>query len=77
VEVLLGGGGPEEFVKKNAQNVAQPIVCKKYYITLATEKSNPKTWATIVSFQKLSKVNFHPVGENSPNLVTQVISYKS
>jgi hypothetical protein len=29
-------------------------------------------WATFVIFQKLSKVNNHPMVENSPNLVTLV-----
>jgi hypothetical protein len=28
-------------------------------------------WATSVIFVKLSKANNHPMGENSPNLVTQ------
>jgi hypothetical protein len=27
-------------------------------------------WATFVIFKKLTKVNLHPMGENSPNLVT-------
>jgi hypothetical protein len=32
-------------------------------------KSGPQIWATYVTFNQLSKVN-HPMGENSPHLVT-------
>jgi hypothetical protein len=34
------------------------------------EKSSPKTWPTFEIFIKLSNVNNHPMGENSPDLVT-------
>jgi hypothetical protein len=33
------------------------------------EKSSPEMCATLVIFKPLSKVNNHPLGENSPNLV--------
>jgi hypothetical protein len=36
------------------------------------KKRNPKVSATSVIFKKISKVNNHPMGENSPNLVTLV-----
>jgi hypothetical protein len=31
-------------------------------------------WASSVTFIKMSKENNHPMGENSPNLVTLIIS---
>jgi hypothetical protein len=36
------------------------------------EKSIPNILATSATFRKLPKVNNHPNGENSPNLVTLV-----
>jgi hypothetical protein len=33
----------------------------------------PKMWATYV-IKNMSKVNTHPTGENSPNLVTLIIT---
>jgi hypothetical protein len=33
-------------------------------------KSGPTIWASFVIFKKLPKVNTHPIGEKSPNLVT-------
>jgi hypothetical protein len=33
----------------------------------------PKMWATSVNFQKLPKENNRPLGEFSPNLVTQIM----
>jgi hypothetical protein len=35
------------------------------------EKSSPKFLRTCGIFQKMSKLNYHPVGEISPNLGTQ------
>jgi hypothetical protein len=40
------------------------------YITVALGKSSTKMWAITVIFQKLSKVNNCPIGDNFPNLVT-------
>jgi hypothetical protein len=37
------------------------------------EKSSPKMWPTFLNFQKQPKVNNHPLGENSPNLVTLIM----
>jgi hypothetical protein len=50
--------------EKNRPNVAQPIFCQNQCINLSVKKT------TSVVFNKLSKVNNHPMGENSPNLVT-------
>jgi hypothetical protein len=36
-------------------------------------KSSPQKWATSVFFETLSKGNGRPMGENSPNLVTQAL----
>jgi hypothetical protein len=33
-------------------------------------KKKPNTWAISVIFKKVPKVNNHPIGKNSPNLVT-------
>jgi hypothetical protein len=50
-----------------SQNVAKPIFSQKIFITSTAEKS---ILATFVIFEKLPKVINHPMGENSPNLVT-------
>jgi hypothetical protein len=34
------------------------------------EKGSPKMWAASEIFIKIPKVNNHPLGANSPNLVT-------
>jgi hypothetical protein len=34
-------------------------------------KSSPKLWA--ISLKKLPKANTHPMGKNSPNLVTLLV----
>jgi hypothetical protein len=39
-------------------------------IALTVEKISPHFWATSAIFNKLPKANNHPLGENSPNLVT-------
>jgi hypothetical protein len=59
-------------VEKIAKNVAQSILSSKLLHTLTKGKICPKMKATLVFFQKLPKVNFHPLGEFSPNLVTLV-----
>jgi hypothetical protein len=51
----------------------QPTLCLKYCITLTVEKSISKIWPTSLIYKKQPKVhnvNNHPIGENSPNLVT-------
>jgi hypothetical protein len=30
----------------------------------------PKVWAAFLTFKQISKINYYPMGENSPNLVT-------
>jgi hypothetical protein len=49
---------------KIAQNVSKPVFCHP--------KRSPKLWANSSIFTKLSKVSNHPIGENSPNLVTLI-----
>jgi hypothetical protein len=39
------------------------------------EKAGPKIVATSVFFKTLPKVNLWSIGENSPNLVTQMHTY--
>jgi hypothetical protein len=46
-----------------AQNVAQPMFCKKLLHYLYSGKSNPKTCSTFVTFKKLSKLNSHPMSD--------------
>jgi hypothetical protein len=53
-----------------AQNVAQRIFCQNEYTTFNAEKSSPKLLSLFVISLKLPKVNSHPTGETSPNLVT-------
>jgi hypothetical protein len=71
-------GWPDKFVKIT-QNVAQPDFwqnkCLTY--TFPGEKSSPKIWATSIFIKKLPKINNHPMGENSPNLVTLRKGHKS
>jgi hypothetical protein len=56
-----------------AQNDAQSVFRDNRYVTFTVEKSGPFIGATFVIFSKLPKVNSHPIGENSPNLVTLVL----
>jgi hypothetical protein len=58
---------------KKSQNVAQNIFLSKSIHELNRGKSGPKMWATF--FQKTSEENNHPMGENSPNLVTLTVSH--
>jgi hypothetical protein len=43
-------GWPDEFEKKIAQNVAQPIFLSKLMQNLTIEKRSPKIWTTSVIF---------------------------
>jgi hypothetical protein len=54
--------------EKVAQTVVQSIFCENQCITFTDEKSSPIIGA--IFSHKLPKVDSHPVGENSPNLVT-------
>jgi hypothetical protein len=38
-------------------------------MTFTGENSSPTIWATSIIFVKMAKVNRHPIGKNSPNLV--------
>jgi hypothetical protein len=60
--------------EKLAQNTVQPIFCQTHKLTFSVEKSSPKIWALSVFFNN-APVNYHPIGENSPNLVTLRITY--
>jgi hypothetical protein len=51
--------------EKIAQAVAKPIFCQNLYITKVVQNFGLLLW-----FIKTTKVNNHPIGENSPNLVT-------
>jgi hypothetical protein len=64
----------EKFAKLAQNKIAQPICCQNKHITVTVEKSFPKIRSSSVIFKKLSKLNYHQVGENSPNLVTLVAS---
>jgi hypothetical protein len=43
-------------------------------LSILQGKSGTKIRATFVFFQKLPKVNNRPLGENSPNLVTLLVT---
>jgi hypothetical protein len=57
--------------EKVAQNAAQSVFWK-IIITFTVEKGSPIIYGTSVIFTKLPKVNSHPIGEKSPNLVTLI-----
>jgi hypothetical protein len=42
---------PDDFGKKIAQNVAQPMFSQNYFITCTVEKSSQKIWATCAIFK--------------------------
>jgi hypothetical protein len=46
-------------------------------MTLTVGKSSTKMWATFVISKQLLKIKNHPMGENSPNLVTLNAAQKS
>jgi hypothetical protein len=50
------------------------IFCRNHWVTFTLEESGPKNWA-ISLIKKLPKVNSHPIGKNSPNLVTLMPFY--
>jgi hypothetical protein len=56
------------FVKKNE------IFVK---INFAVEKGSSHFWVAFVITPKLPKVNNHPIGKNSPNLVTLYVRAKT
>jgi hypothetical protein len=66
-----GRGDQMSFVEKIAQNVAQPFLSKLTH-NLNCGKKQPTMWATSVFKKTLSRVNNHPSGENSPDLVTLI-----
>jgi hypothetical protein len=63
-------GRPDEFVKKSPKCSSTHFFLKNNLLSFTVNKSSPIIWATSVIFKRLSKVNNHPIGEKSPNLVT-------
>jgi hypothetical protein len=61
--------------EKVAQNVALSIFCENYYTSATVEKIAQLFWLLLQFSQKLPNENSHPIGENSPNLVTLGRSY--
>jgi hypothetical protein len=57
---------------KNRPKGPNPFFVKKFIHSLNRGKSGPDMWAASVIFKLLAKVNNHPMGKNSPNLVTLV-----
>jgi hypothetical protein len=60
--------------EKIAQNVAQPVFAQIDTKPLSWKKL-PK-YITSVIFKQLPKVNIHPMGKSSPNLVTLTVLKK-
>jgi hypothetical protein len=58
-------------LKKNRQECSQTNFVSK----LIPSFYSGKNWATSVIFKKLPVINFHPIGESSPNLVTLFIMF--
>jgi hypothetical protein len=50
------------FLKNIAQNEAQSMFVKKYYITWSVESSRPNTWASSVIFKKTAQRQQSPNG---------------
>jgi hypothetical protein len=64
--------------KKCTKNWPQMRVCRPKTLfaklfTFTVEKVAKIFWATSLIFIKLAKVNIHPIGENSPNVVTLLL----
>jgi hypothetical protein len=57
-------------LSKNRPKCSPSHILQNKYKNFTIEKSSPEILATFVIFKKLSKENNHPLGENSPNLVT-------
>jgi hypothetical protein len=58
--------------EKIAQNVAQSFICQNLYITLPDEKEVKNFGLQLKISRKLPKENNHPIGLNSPILVTLI-----
>jgi hypothetical protein len=56
-------------VKKILQNTH---LCQNLFLNLSIELSSPNVWDASVVSKFLPKVNNHPLGEYSPNLVTLI-----
>jgi hypothetical protein len=56
--------------KKSTKVLPKPFFCQKFYTTFTRVKSIQPVSATSVIYKKLHTVHNHPIGENSPNLVT-------
>jgi hypothetical protein len=61
---------PDEFVKKVAQNVAQPNFLSKLVHDLFLRKIFPTNLSYFYKLKKRTKLIDRPMGENKPNLVT-------
>jgi hypothetical protein len=61
-------GWPDEFLRKSPNMLPNPFILQhKFYL----EKCSTTFWATLWSpFNKKAQINNHPIGENSPNLIT-------
>jgi hypothetical protein len=66
----VGSGWPDEFVKNIAQNAAHSTFLSKLIHILYCGKVAWKCGLIKQFKNNLPKVNYHPLEENSPNLVT-------
>jgi hypothetical protein len=55
---------------KNAQNVAQHMLCQNYRRTFTVERSSSNISTAFVILKPLPETNNHPISKNSPQLVT-------
>jgi hypothetical protein len=73
--VTLVVGGVTRYACENiAQNVAEPVFCQDYYIAFTVVKIGQKLGKRLqfIYCNKLPKVNAHPTGENSPNMLPYI-----
>jgi hypothetical protein len=63
-------GWPDAFMKQSPKIEAKTLLTKIF-----SEKSSRIIYDTYIIFKNLPKIPNHPIGENSPNLVTFVLNY--
>jgi hypothetical protein len=71
--VIVAEQGDQKSWRKKSPKMSPKTFFPKLTHPFFRGKNGPKIWATSVIFQKLPKNNNHPIGKNSPNLVTLLL----
>jgi hypothetical protein len=73
--IITSTPGCRDELVKNSTKCGATLIMSKILHLFFGGKSGPEIWATFVIFKRLPKENNHPIGENSPNLVTLPVTF--